>query len=214
MITLDSAATVTATFAAADTLTVDASGGSGSGTVTSSPAGIDCGSTCSKVFPSGSQVTLTATPAAGSVFEGFAGGGCYATARCTVTLDGDKTVTATFDKKQAPPTCTLKPAGSEVALTGRNAGKLTLVVGCRRATAFSITGKVSIVPRGRKASRIALPKVRGKARAHSTVRVKLELPARALSALRAHASESVALTLTAAAGGGWPFAHASIKHLK
>jgi len=37
--------------------------GTGSGTVTSSPAKIDCGATCSASFPSGTVVSLTATPA-------------------------------------------------------------------------------------------------------------------------------------------------------
>ena len=36
-------------------------GGTGGGTVTSAPAGIDCGSTCSATFPAGTMVTLTAT---------------------------------------------------------------------------------------------------------------------------------------------------------
>ena len=46
--------------------------GSGSGNVTSSPAGIDCGSTCSASFPNDSMAALTATPAAGSKFTGWA----------------------------------------------------------------------------------------------------------------------------------------------
>ena len=45
--------------------------GSGGGTVTSSPAGVNCGSTCSASFASGSTVTLTATPASGSTFCGL-----------------------------------------------------------------------------------------------------------------------------------------------
>ena len=47
----------------------------GSGTVTSNPAGIDCPSTCSQTFAGGPQVTLTATPAGGSnwVFSGWSG---------------------------------------------------------------------------------------------------------------------------------------------
>ena len=44
----------------------------GSGTVTSSPAGINCGSTCSYGFSEGTVVTLTATPAAGFTFTGWA----------------------------------------------------------------------------------------------------------------------------------------------
>src|SRR2546428_5845093 len=49
--------------------------GSGSGTVTSTPAGITCGADCSEPYASGTVVTLTATPAAGSVFTGWRGGG-------------------------------------------------------------------------------------------------------------------------------------------
>jgi hypothetical protein len=70
--------------------------GSGSGTVTSSPAGIDCGATCSASFPSGTAVTLTAAPDAGSTFTGW-GGDCTGTGPCVVTMDQDRAVTATFD---------------------------------------------------------------------------------------------------------------------
>src|SRR5437870_6913325 len=41
-----------------------------SGTVTSAPVGINCGVTCAASFASGTAVTLTATPAAGSAFSG------------------------------------------------------------------------------------------------------------------------------------------------
>jgi uncharacterized repeat protein (TIGR01451 family)/uncharacterized repeat protein (TIGR02543 family) len=77
------------------TLTVTKAG-SGSGTVTSSPAGIDCGTTCSSSFPNGTMVTLTATADAGSTFTGWAGD-CSGTGPCVVTMDQDRTVTATFD---------------------------------------------------------------------------------------------------------------------
>src|SRR5262249_48960185 len=51
--------------------------GSGDGTVTSSPAGINCGSTCSAVYGAGGTVvTLTATPATGFALTGWDGGGC------------------------------------------------------------------------------------------------------------------------------------------
>ena len=69
----------------------------GNGTVTSSPAGINCGSTCSATYNSDTVVTLTATPAFGSVFVGW-GGACSGirVPSCTVTMTGDMSVTATF----------------------------------------------------------------------------------------------------------------------
>lgn len=76
------------------TLTVTKAG-SGSGTVTSSPAGINCGTACSEPYASNTGVTLTATPASGSVFAGWSGA-CTGTGSCTVTMDAAKSVTATF----------------------------------------------------------------------------------------------------------------------
>jgi hypothetical protein len=72
--------------------------GTGSGTVTSSPDGIDCGSYCSESYSAGTPVTLTAAAASGSSFQGWSVGGCSGTAPCTLTLNGDMTVTATFNR--------------------------------------------------------------------------------------------------------------------
>jgi len=77
------------------TLTVSKTG-AGSGTVTSSPAGINCGATCAASYAIATQVTLTATPAAGSTFTGWTGGGCTGTGTCIVTMSADTTVTAAF----------------------------------------------------------------------------------------------------------------------
>jgi hypothetical protein len=72
----------------------------GAGTVTSNPAGINCGSDCSEVYTHGTTVTLTATPTATSIFLGWSGD-CTGTAlTCTFTMDGAKNVTATFGLKQ------------------------------------------------------------------------------------------------------------------
>lgn len=69
--------------------------GTGTGTVTSNPAGIDCGSSCNASFNQGTTVKLTATPDAGFVFTGWSGGGCTGTGTCVVNTAA--TITATFD---------------------------------------------------------------------------------------------------------------------
>ncbi len=69
---------------------------SGSGTVTSSPSGISCGSYCSAMFTSGTLITLSASANAGSSFVGWTGAGCSGTGTCIITLNTSTTVTATF----------------------------------------------------------------------------------------------------------------------
>jgi uncharacterized repeat protein (TIGR01451 family)/CSLREA domain-containing protein len=77
-----------------------AKAGTGSGTVTSSPGGINCGGDCSENYVNGTSVTLTATPAAGSLFTGWSGGGCSGTGTCVVVVNTNKTVTASFASPQ------------------------------------------------------------------------------------------------------------------
>jgi Divergent InlB B-repeat domain len=89
--------------------------GSGIGEVRSSPSGISCGGTCEAEFDEGTVVTLNATPVAGSVFVGWAGGGCTGTAACTVTLAAAITVTASFEP-EPPPTASTGEA-TEMAQT-------------------------------------------------------------------------------------------------
>lgn len=68
----------------------------GDGTITSSPAGINCGSACSYSFNSSSTVILTATPGAGFKLISW-GGACSGSAStCSVTMSAAQTVTATF----------------------------------------------------------------------------------------------------------------------
>ena len=75
--------------------------GSGTGSVTSTPGGINCGSTCSASFSSGATVTLSAAPAAGSTFQGWSGA-CSDTGVCTVTLSYNQSVTASFSAGPQP----------------------------------------------------------------------------------------------------------------
>lgn len=76
--------------------------GTGSGTVTSNPAGINCGATCSANFNTGTMVTLTASPSMNNNFTGWSGGGCSGTGTCGVTVNAATNVTATFTAFTAP----------------------------------------------------------------------------------------------------------------
>jgi hypothetical protein len=70
--------------------------GTGTGTVTSLPSGIACGSTCSTTFLEGTSLRLVASRVPGSVFTGWSGGTCSGTGDCVFTVSADTSVTATF----------------------------------------------------------------------------------------------------------------------
>ena len=128
-VTLTADASVTATFALNSEVLQVVSAGSGSGTVTSAPAGISCGSTCSHAFSYGNLVTLTAVPAIGSTFTGWSGA-CSGTSTCTVTMTADKSVTATFALSHVPAgsgsgTATGTPAGISSATGKIKSAKLS-----------------------------------------------------------------------------------------
>ena len=72
--------------------------GAGSGTVTSSPAGISCSSACLAQFTTGAMVTLSAVPNSGSAFGSWLNCDTSASTNpCMVTMTSNRTVTATFN---------------------------------------------------------------------------------------------------------------------
>ncbi len=73
-----------------------AKSGSGTGKVTSVPAGISCGGSCSHSYAPGTIVTLTATRARGSKFAGWSAGSCAGTGTCKVKMSANQTVGAKF----------------------------------------------------------------------------------------------------------------------
>jgi Divergent InlB B-repeat domain len=98
LVTMSAARTVTVTLESSEHQLTVKKAGTGGGKVTSSPAGIDCGSTCSVNFSTGALVTLTGAAEAGS--QPVAWTGCDsidAESKCLVTMSAEKTVTATFN---------------------------------------------------------------------------------------------------------------------
>jgi PKD domain/Divergent InlB B-repeat domain len=110
-----------------------AKAGTGAGTVTSSPSGINCGSACTQTFALGTNVALTASPSVGSVFAGWSGSGCSGSGECPITVDAAKSVTATFN---------LASFALSVTKSGTGTGKVTSPAGidCGATCSFTFPG--------------------------------------------------------------------------
>ncbi len=109
VIQVSSAAPTPKTFA----LTVNKLG-AGTGTISSNPAGINCGNSCSTNFNENTVVSLNANPATGSSFAGWSGA-CSGTASCVVTLSQARTVSGSFNLIPEP-TPTPEPEPSPTTL--------------------------------------------------------------------------------------------------
>jgi hypothetical protein len=101
-VTMDASKAVTARFALQRFALTIEKPGLGSGTVTSAQGGINCGATCATAYDYGTVVTLTATPATGSIFNGWTGCGAATGTTCTVTIRADTWVGANFLGVPAP----------------------------------------------------------------------------------------------------------------
>lgn len=95
VVSMTEARSVTAAFTVASHALSVTMSGSGSGAVTSVPAGILCGSACAEIYPAGTEVTLSASPGIGSRFAGWRGDGDCADG--VVRMNAAKTCTADFD---------------------------------------------------------------------------------------------------------------------
>ncbi len=175
--TLNANSTVTATFNLKPVveefaLTV-VKAGTGSGSVTCD------GGACAVKYAKGTKVALAASAASGSTFSGWSGGGCSGTGGCTVTIEGDTTVTATFTADSTPPPTTegkVKVAGSAAVKSGKASLKLTCTGGPCKGT-LKLKAKVK---QGTKTKNLVIGKASFSLAegATTTLKVKLSGPAK------------------------------------
>ncbi len=156
-VTMDANKSVRAAFVRAQTrsypLTVRTAG-TGVGTVTSSPAGIDCGATCAATYTDGTVVTLTATADSGSTFTGWSGECSGTSTTCAVTMDAATRVVATFRKSPAPVPTRMSGQGVvdtnsgrmqfQFAVRERGDGSASIEIGGGRGTKFESTAVTSV----------------------------------------------------------------------
>jgi hypothetical protein len=172
--------------------------GTGSGGVTSKPAGIDCGSTCSAEFEAPTKVVLHATAAQGASFSGWSGAGCSGTAACKVTMSEARNVTATFAKLPGPP-----PPPSTLFVGGSakvKGGKALLRLTCSGGTPCKGTLKLVATIHNAlgQAKRLVIAKAAYSLAAGASSVLEAKLSSRAMSLLRSQGRLRVRAT-----GGGF-----------
>jgi Divergent InlB B-repeat domain len=111
--------------------------GSGDGLIVGNLAGVDCSSVCEEEVRSGAEVSLRATPDAGSAFMGWSGEGCDGTGVCTVQMNEARTVKASFEALSGP-----LPPGSIPGIASR--GTYAAATLARGAGASAIAQKGSL----------------------------------------------------------------------
>lgn len=119
--------------------------GDGSGTVSSTPLGIACGSTCTSFYPAGTTVTLSADPASGAVFSGWLGD-CTGDGPCTLTMDVSHFVSAVFTPPPTPtPAPTVEPIPTRTPSPTSTSQELESLAVQKGGTGF---GRVTSTPAG------------------------------------------------------------------
>jgi hypothetical protein len=119
-----------------------ATSGTGTGSVASSPVGIDCGAVCAAPFAAGTVVTLTASPSGSSAFLGWSGGGCSGAGTCQVTMTQARSVAATFTIGCLP--LTLSNQTITTTATYTSCGTLTVGPAFRVAASGDVTCRAAL----------------------------------------------------------------------
>lgn len=123
--------------------------GTGTGGVTSAPAGISCGGDCSQSYVEDTAVTLTATAAAGSAFAGWSGD-CSGIGACVVTMTAARTVDASFASLGSR-TLSVTKSGTGTGMVVSDLAGISCGVGnidCSASFPHSTTVTLSAIPTG------------------------------------------------------------------
>jgi Ca2+-binding RTX toxin-like protein len=141
MVTMDTDKNCTATFDI-ETFTLTANKtGTGNGTLTSSPAGIDCGADCTEDYVGGTNVTITAMPDPGSTFDGWSGD-CDVNGM--VTMDTAKSCTATFTTSSQLFTLSLSKSGTGTGTVTSSPAGIDCGIDCTED--YAINSQVTLTP--------------------------------------------------------------------
>ena len=142
--TLPDSSIVTYNYTITTTLTVTLIGNNIGSSVTSSPAGINCPTTCSASFNSGTVVTLTENPASPYFAYGFSAPTCPATtnlgAPCTFTITASTSVTANFNHITLPQNWV---ANTEYLFRTSNLDIFPAGFSCNSGTFYPTTGEAN-----------------------------------------------------------------------
>jgi hypothetical protein len=123
---------------ALETVTVTRSG-NGTGSISSSPAGVACGTQCSKQFDYGSPVTLTAVPDAGATFSQWTGACAGQGAACQLTTTGPVATNAVFGLAGQTATTTTPSTTTSKTTTTTTTNKTTTTAGTTTTTSPATT---------------------------------------------------------------------------
>ncbi len=180
-VSLTAAASVTAVFDLDSFPIVVGKTGAGRGTVTSTPAGVDCGDRCSAPFVFGSSVTLNAVAATGSHFSGWTDA-CSGTSQCSLSVAAAPTmVDARFETISV--TTRLRGRTLTLALSVERASRLTMTL----TGSARYTTTLTVSP-GQATASLLLPKRLhpGRYTAHFLLRDALGSAALGATALHLH----------------------------
>ena len=120
--------------------------GTGTGTVSSVPDGIQCGNDCAESYADGTSVTLTALPSSGSAFTGWTGACSGTASTCTLSMTAARNVGATFTLASSSRLVTVSKAGTgKGAISSVPSGLSCGALDCSKTSAsFASTSSISV----------------------------------------------------------------------